>query len=48
VLINLQTAAIHIPTPGDKLRVIALTLLLSMSLLLLLLRIPGIRELISL
>ncbi|ELP22763.1 hypothetical protein F385_4272 [Pantoea agglomerans 299R] len=44
----MQTAAIHIPTPGDKLRVIVLTLLHSMSLLLLLLRIPGIRKLFSL
>jgi surface polysaccharide O-acyltransferase-like enzyme len=48
LVFGLLAAAIHIQTLGDKLLVIALTLIFSMALSLLLLRIPGIRKLISL
>lgn len=48
LIFNLLAAAIRIQTLGDKLLVIALTLLFSMAISLLMLRIPGVRKLISL
>ncbi|WP_223817001.1 acyltransferase [Pantoea sp. M_5] len=48
LIFGLLAAAIRIETLGDKLLVIALTLIFSMTLSLLLLRIPGVRKLISL
>ncbi|GME41498.1 MULTISPECIES: hypothetical protein [unclassified Pantoea] len=48
ILHYLLAAAIRFQTLGDKLLVIALTLIFSMALSLLLLRIPGVRKLISL
>ncbi|WP_312830366.1 acyltransferase family protein [Pantoea anthophila] len=48
LIFGLLAAAIRIETLGDKLLVIALTLIFSMTVSLLLLRIPGVRKLISL
>jgi len=48
LIFNLLAAAIRIQTLGDKLLDIALTLLFSMAISLLMLRIPGVRKLISL
>lgn len=48
LIFGLLAAAISIETLGDKLLVIALTLMMSMTVSLLLLRIPGVRKLISL
>ena len=48
LIFGVLAAAIRIQTLGDKLLVIALTLIFSMALSLLLLRIPGVRKLISL
>jgi surface polysaccharide O-acyltransferase-like enzyme len=48
LIFGLLAAAIRIQTLGDKLLVIALTLIFSMALSLLLLRIPGVSKLISL
>ena len=48
LIFNLLALAIRIQTLGDKLLVIALTLLFSMAISLLMLRIPGVSKLISL